>query len=80
MIDWIPCSDRLPAIPEQVEVTDGYEIRRGFIWDNFNGLPYFVLDNTEFLVIWWRPLKGSTIESNFGRHTIPTDYPEGGYE
>lgn len=71
---WIPCSEYMPAIPESVEVTDGFTVMEAFIWDRSGDGVYFDCMEEAFSPIWWRPLPDSAIEKDFKRNTrIPND-------
>lgn len=70
---WIKCSERLPKIQEEVEITNGYTILKSWIWDRYDGGVYFEMvedDIEDVFPIWWRPLKGSSIETDFENCTF----------
>lgn len=75
---WISVSDRIPSIPEEVELWNGKRCCIGFIWDDPKGGTYFECEDEEkpFLATFWRPQKNSCIEENFFKSTWEVTHPD----
>lgn len=68
-MEWVKLSERMPGISEEVELTDGYIVRMGWVWERVEGGSYFECDEADFLPLWWRPQVESALELKFDEHT-----------
>ena len=79
-MDWIKCSDRLPRIQEEIEVTDGHRKYIAWVWDHVEGGVYFEYTDespADFIPIWWRPLdRKCALYLAFFQNTFQPRYPK----
>lgn len=76
-MEWLPLCEILPTILDNVELSNGYAVKIGYISKNAQKWPVanFIDLEGDFMPIWWRPIKGTRLHAEINEFTEITHEP-----